>query len=85
LDSFATDHIELFLAQHENGCRCSGFWKMRTGVTSMRYALNLAIKMRARRLIPPMNLAAIDREVQAFDIMLAWTRGHQHNACLHGG
>ncbi|PZP65313.1 MAG: integrase, partial [Delftia acidovorans] len=35
-----------------------------------RYALNLAIKMRARRLIPPMNLAAIDREVQAFDKML---------------
>ncbi|MFS2152470.1 tyrosine-type recombinase/integrase [Rhizobium sp. Rhizsp42] len=36
----------------------------------MRRALNLAVKMRALRLIPPMNLTAIDREVQAFDTML---------------
>ncbi len=70
LDGFATDHIESFLAEHENGCRCSGFWKMRTGVTSMRCALNLAVRMRAIRQIPPMNLTAIDREVEAFDKML---------------
>ncbi len=70
LDSFTTDHIESFLAEHENGCRCTSFWKMRTGVKSMRYALNLAVKMRALRLIPPTNLAAIDCEVQAFDKML---------------
>jgi len=43
---------------------------MRTEVEAMRRALNLAVKMRALRLIPPMNLTAIDREVQAFDAML---------------
>ena len=36
----------------------------------MRRALNLAVRMRALREIPPMNLAAIDREVLAFDKML---------------
>jgi len=70
MDSFTTDHIELFLAEHENGCRCSCFWKMRTGVKAMRYALNLAVRMRALRLIPPANLSAIDLEVLAFDTML---------------
>lgn len=70
MPGFTSDHMEAFLAEHESGCRCSGFWKMRTGVTSMRYALNLAVKMRARRLIQPMKVVAIDREVQAFDKML---------------
>lgn len=25
LDGFSADHIESFLANHENGCRCTGF------------------------------------------------------------
>lgn len=73
MDSFSTDHIEAFLAEHQNGCSC--FWKMRTGAKAMRYALNLAVKMRALRLIPPTNLSAIDREVLAFDAMLAGVWG----------
>lgn len=68
MDSFTTNHVEVFLAEHENGCSC--FWKMRTGVKAMRYALNLAMRMRALSQIPPMNLSAIDCEVLAFDAML---------------
>lgn len=69
-ESFTTEHMESFLTAHANGCSCSCFWKMRTEVEAMRRALNLAVKMRALREIPPMNLAAIDREVLAFDKML---------------
>ena len=69
-ESFTTEHIESFLTDHANGCSCSCFWKMRTEVEAMRRALNLAVRMRALREIPPMNLAAIDREVLAFDKML---------------
>lgn len=70
MDSFTTDHVDCFLADHATGCSCSCIWRMRTQVEAMRRALNLAVKMRALRVIPPMNLSAIDREVQAFDAML---------------
>ncbi|MGE7065272.1 hypothetical protein ACQKI5_27405 [Agrobacterium tumefaciens] len=76
MDSFTIDQIERFLTEHENGCSC--FWKMRAGVEAMRRALKLAVRMRALRLIPPMNLTAIKCEVLAFDTMLADVWG----ACL---
>jgi site-specific recombinase XerD len=70
MDNFTTNHVESFLADHATGCSCSCIWKTRTEVEAMRRALNLAVKMRALRLILPINRTAIDREVHAFDTML---------------
>ena len=39
MDSFTTDHVESFLADHATGCSCSCIWKMRTEVEAMRRAL----------------------------------------------
>lgn len=84
-EGFTTDHIESFLADHENGCHCSGFWKMRTELPAMRRALNLAVKMREMRAIPPANLSAIESEVLAFDQALqrvwGFTAGSRRKHC----
>ena len=34
MDSFTTDHVESFLADHATGCSCSCIWRMRTEVES---------------------------------------------------